>query len=70
MKSQLLRGRPARAAIRRTPVIPMLHQRGLAWPHDEAATVRLSARQWEWLVAGLPWQRMTAAARARAIRVI
>ena len=48
----------------------MLHQRGLAWPHDEAATVRLSARQWEWLVAGLPWQRMTAAARARAIRVI
>jgi hypothetical protein len=32
--------------------------------------VRLNAQQWELLVAGLPWQRMTAAAQAQAIRVI
>jgi hypothetical protein len=32
--------------------------------------VRLSAQQWEWLVAGLPWQRMTAAVQTQAIRLI
>jgi|GEM_PF-6306375 len=47
-----------------------LQQGGFAWPQDEGAAVRLSARQWEWLVAGLPWQRMTAVAQAEAIRVI
>ena len=47
-----------------------LQEGGFAWPQDEAATVRLSAQQWDWLVAGLPLQRMTAAAQAQAIRVI
>ena len=47
-----------------------LQQGGFAWPHDEAAAVRLDAQQWDWLVAGLPWQRMTAATQAQAIRVI
>ena len=47
-----------------------LQQGGFAWPQDEGAAVRLSAQQWDWLVAGLPWQRMTAAAQAQAIRVI
>ena len=47
-----------------------LQEGGFAWPQDEATTVRLSAQQWEWLVAGLPWQRMTAATQAQAIRVI
>ncbi len=47
-----------------------LQEGGFAWPQDEATTVRLSAQQWEWLVAGLPWQRMTAATQAQAIRLI
>ena len=47
-----------------------LQEGGFAWPQDETATVRLNAQQWELLVAGLPWQRMTAAAQAQAIRVI
>ena len=47
-----------------------LQEGGFAWPQDETATVRLNAQQWDWLVAGLPWQRMTAAAQAQAIRVI
>jgi transposase len=47
-----------------------LQQGGFAWPQDARGPVRLSAQQWGWLVAGLPWQRMTAAARAEAIRVI
>lgn len=47
-----------------------LQEGSFAWPRDEAAAVRLSAQQWDWLVAGLPWQRMQAAARAEPIRVI
>ncbi|OIQ88536.1 IS66 Orf2 like protein [mine drainage metagenome] len=47
-----------------------LQQGGFAWPQDTRGDVRLSAQQWGWLVAGLPWQRMTAAAQAEAIRVI
>lgn len=47
-----------------------LQEGGFAWPRDEAAAVRISAQQWDWLVAGLPWQRMQAAARAEPIRVI
>lgn len=47
-----------------------LQEGSFAWPQDETATVRLNAQQWDWLVAGLPWQRMTAAAQAEAIRVI
>ena len=47
-----------------------LQEGSFAWPKDETVTVRLNAQQWEWLVAGLPWQRLTAAAQAQAIRVI
>ena len=47
-----------------------LQQGGFAWRQDEGAAVRLSAQQWDWLVAGRPWQRRAAAARAEAIRVI
>ena len=47
-----------------------LQQGGFAWPQDEGAVLSVSAQQWEWLVAGLPWQRMTAAAQAEEIRVI
>lgn len=29
-----------------------------AWPHAESGTPRLTREQFDWLVAGLPWQRL------------
>jgi transposase len=34
---------------------------GFAWPGDAAGTMTLTAEQFDWLVAGLPWQRLSAA---------
>ena len=31
-----------------------------AWPRQDSAQVQLSREQFEWLVAGLPWQRLSA----------
>lgn len=31
-----------------------------AWPHDDTGTLTLTAEQFDWLVAGLPWQRLSA----------
>ena len=42
---------------------------GFAWPREDAGTVRLEREQFDWLVAGLPWQRMTRSP-ALAITVI
>ena len=33
-----------------------------AWPGDTAGSMTLTAEQFEWLVAGLPWQRLTRSA--------
>lgn len=44
-----------------------LQEGSFAWPQDSEAAVQLSAQQWDWLVAGLPWQRMSRAASAGAI---
>jgi len=32
---------------------------GFAWPREGRGTVALTREQFDWLVAGLPWQRMT-----------
>lgn len=39
-----------------------LHQGSFVWPRDEAATVTLTASQWEWLITGVDWQRLCAPA--------
>ena len=32
---------------------------GFAWPGDAAGSMTLTAAQFDWLVAGLPWQRLS-----------
>ena len=39
------------------------------WPRENTGSMGLSREQFEWLVAGLPWQRMSAP-RAHSITVI
>lgn len=41
-----------------------------AWPREDTGQLQLSREQLDWLVAGLPWQRLGAAAPARAITVV
>ena len=31
-----------------------------AWPREHAGSIHLSREQFDWLVAGLPWQRLSA----------
>ena len=31
-----------------------------AWPREDSGQVQLSREQFDWLVAGLPWQRLSA----------
>lgn len=37
-----------------------LHRGHFVWPTAEVATVTLTARQWEWLITGVEWQRLEA----------
>lgn len=39
-----------------------LHQGGFVWPSAETTTVTLTAQQWNWLVTGIDWQRLSAPA--------
>jgi transposase len=41
-----------------------LHKGHFIWPTAEATVCRLSATQWQWLVSGVDWQRLDAAAPA------
>lgn len=36
-----------------------LHQGSFVWPNMEAAFCELSSVQWEWLIAGVDWQRLS-----------
>ena len=47
-----------------------LQEGRFAWPQDDRGDLHLSEQQWNWLAAGLPWQRMTAHATAGAIAVV
>ena len=40
-----------------------------AWPREDAGALELTREQFDWLVAGLPWQRL-GASQAQAITVI
>ena len=35
---------------------------GFAWPGDAAGSMTLTVEQFDWLVAGLPWQRLSTSA--------
>ena len=35
---------------------------GFAWPGDDAGSMTLTRAQFDWLVAGLPWQRLSTGA--------
>ncbi len=39
-----------------------LHRGKFNWPTAETTTVTLSERQWAWLITGVEWQRLDAAA--------
>jgi len=43
-----------------------LHQGGFVWPKasDAACCFSLTAAQWQWLIAGVDWQRLSALPRA------
>ena len=39
---------------------------GFAWPGDAAGSMTLARAQFDWLVAGLPWQRLSTSAPSRS----
>lgn len=39
-----------------------LHRGCFVWPQADAKSVTLTARQWDWLVTGVDWQRLEAPA--------
>lgn len=39
-----------------------LHQGHFVWPQAQTKSVTLTAQQWNWLVTGVDWQRLTAPA--------
>lgn len=41
-----------------------LHCGRFAWPEGDTPTFTLSASQWNWLIAGVQWQRLSAPAPA------
>jgi len=42
-----------------------LHRGHFTWPEPGAASWQLSAEQWQWLTAGVDWQRLSAPAPAQ-----
>ena len=38
-----------------------LQSGSFSWPHEESGSMTLTREQLDWLVAGLPWQRLSAA---------
>jgi transposase len=41
-----------------------LHQGSFVWPKAGDAVFAISQEQWQWLVAGVDWQRLSAQASA------
>lgn len=41
-----------------------LHRGQFVWPDVDAVSWQIDARQWQWLVAGVDWQRLSAPAPA------
>jgi transposase len=46
-----------------------LQSGGFAWPREDSGALTLSREQFDWLVAGLPWQRLSAP-QAQSITVV
>ena len=44
-----------------------LQSGGFAWPRQDCGTLSLTREQFDWLVAGLPWQRVGAAVQPIAV---
>jgi transposase len=42
-----------------------LHKGHFTWPTSEATVCMLTATQWQWLIRGIDWQRLDAAAPAQ-----
>jgi len=42
-----------------------LHRGRFVWPQAQDAVCTLTAEQWQWLVSGIDWQRLSAAAPAQ-----
>ena len=42
-----------------------LHRGEFTWPQADEASWQISAKQWQWLVAGVDWQRLSAPAPAQ-----
>jgi transposase len=42
-----------------------LHRGQFVWPRADEASWQVSAEQWQWLVAGVDWQRLSAPAPAQ-----
>lgn len=42
-----------------------LHRGQFVWPETHATSWQLTAEQWQWLVAGVDWQRLSAPAPAQ-----
>ena len=41
-----------------------LHQGRFAWPQTQDTTCTLNVDEWQWLIAGVDWQRLTAQPQA------
>ncbi|MCX7093572.1 MAG: IS66 family insertion sequence element accessory protein TnpB [Methylobacter sp.] len=41
-----------------------LHQGGFVWPKVNDAVFAISQAQWQWLIAGVDWQRLSASVRS------
>jgi transposase len=39
-----------------------LHRGHFTWPSTECAVLALTATQWQWLITGIEWQRLSAVA--------
>ena len=46
-----------------------LQSAGFAWPRERTGAIDLTREQFDWLVAGLPWQRLSAP-QPQAITVV
>jgi transposase len=44
-----------------------LQQGRFVWPQDESGTLTITTAQWEWLIAGAPWQRLRSAHNITAV---
>lgn len=65
-------GLQARRAVGRHLLHAPLHMLSIhsfAWPREDSGQVQLSREQFDWLVAGLPWQRLSAP-QPQAITVV